>query len=183
MTGKQDKSQKEKNPYFEQTIQRSLNKLISEEWFAFSTYDNFIKSVQLDQQNITADLFEYIANDEKDDHLKKLINVAIKYGYEYPSTYTEFKKYAGPEEVELFETFKSNKDVAYYLDLAIAAENRAILSYENALADDNLNTCFEVKQVFTSNYYDEVEHLQDLTFCKNVCANDSDVEVIPIQVQ
>jgi hypothetical protein len=168
MTGKTDKKIRDANPNFATSIQTSLNRLISEEWFAAATYELFINSVELGYRHTIDELFSYIAADEKNDHLRKLINCAIQYGYQYPSTYAEFKKYANEEDVKLFETFKSNRDPEYYLNEAIKAETRAIESYELALSDYNLDKCIDMHNVFLSNQYDEVEHLNDINYALTV---------------
>ena len=99
--------------------------------------------------------------------MKSMLDFALAYGYDIPSTFSEFKKYADKEDVKLFESFKKGKDSAHYLALAIEAEQRAIKSYEEVLEGiDELAILTELQAILKNNYYDEVEHLESFNFLK-----------------
>ena len=60
-----------------------------------------------------------------------------------------------------FNSLKKNKDAAYYVTEAIKSEKDAIESYEEALKlIDELP--YELYSIIQGNYYDEVEHLNNL---------------------
>jgi rubrerythrin len=99
--------------------------------------------------------------------MKNMINFALAYGYDIPSTFAEFKKYADKEDVKLFENFKKGKDAAHYLNLSLEAEERAIKSYEEIMEGiDDLVFLPELQMILKNNYYDEVEHLDSFKFLK-----------------
>ena len=99
--------------------------------------------------------------------MKNMINFALAYGYDIPSTFAEFKKYADKEDVKLFENFKKGKDAAHYLKLSLEAEERAVKSYEEIMEGiDDLVFFPELQMILKNNYYDEVEHLDSFKFLK-----------------
>lgn len=162
-------TREQEDPNYSENVQKALNKLISEEWLAGSTYTLFASALDRTDRNLRAvkDAFLETAVDETDDHMKSMIEFALAYGYDIPSTFSEFKKYADKEDVKLFEGFKKNKDSSYYLELAIKAEERAIKSYENVINSlDELAVLVELQAILKNNYYDEVEHLEDFNFLK-----------------
>lgn len=159
----------QEDPNYSEKVQKALNKLISEEWLAGNTYMLFASALDRTDRNFTAvkDAFVDTAVDELQDHMKSMLDFALAYGYDIPSTFAEFKKHADKEDVKLFETFKKGKDSAHYLGLAIEAEKRAIKSYEEVMEGiDDLVLLPELQAVLKNNYYDEMEHLESFNFLK-----------------
>lgn len=159
----------EEDPNYSEKVQKALNKLISEEWFAGNTYILFANALDRDDRNYEAirSAFDETAIDELQDHMKSMIQFALQNGYDVPSTFSEFKKYADKEDVKLFETFKKGKDSDYYLKLALESEQRAIVSYEEVVEGlDELAFLTELQAILKNNYYDEVEHLESFNFLK-----------------
>lgn len=170
---KEDKNmatkREQEDPNYSEKVQKALNKLISEEWLAGNTYMLFASALDRTDRNFTAvkDAFVDTAVDEHQDHMKSMLDFALAYGYDIPSTFAEFKKYADKEDVKLFESFKKGKDSAHYLELAIEAEERAIKSYEEVMEGiDDLVLLPELQAILKNNYYDEVEHLDSFKFLK-----------------
>lgn len=159
----------QEDPNYSEKVQKALNKLISEEWLAGNTYMLFVSALDREDRNYKAvrEAFFDTAVDELQDHMKSLLDFALSYGYDMPSTFSEFKKYADKEDVKLFETFKKGKDSAHYLELAIKAEERAIKSYEDVLENlEELAVLTELQGILRNNYYDEAEHLESFNFLK-----------------
>ena len=159
----------QEDPNYSEKVQKALNKLISEEWLAGNTYTLFASSVDRSDRNYMAvkEAFVDTAVDELQDHMKSMLDFALGYRYDIPSTFAEFKKYADKEDVKLFESFKKGKDSAYYLELAIESEERAIKSYEEVMEGiDDLVLLPELQAILKNNYYDEVEHLDSFKFLK-----------------
>lgn len=157
------------DPNYSEKVQKALNKMISEEWLAGNTYNLFASAIDRDDRNYRAvrDAFIETAVDELQDHMRSLLDFAFAYGYDIPSTFSEFKKYADKEDIKLFETFKKGKDSSHYLDLAIKAEQRAIEAYEKVLDEtDELAVLTELQGILKNNYYDEQEHLESFNFLK-----------------
>lgn len=121
------------NPYYNRKIQKILNKIISEEWMAGQMYRLFLNTMTGDCRGMCMEKFMEISDDETNDHMQSLIDWAIDFGYSVPSRVSEFEKYADPKQVKLYSTFKKNEKCDYYLDRAIASEEGAIASYEEAL--------------------------------------------------
>lgn len=160
---------KQEDPNNIQSIQRVLNKLISEEWLAGNTYLLFATALDRVDRNYAAvrEAFLETAIDELQDHMKSLLNFAMSFGYDVPATFAEFKKHASKEDTKLFETFKKGKDSDYYLSLALEAEERAVKAYEDIIDQaDDLILVPELQMVLKNNYYDEVEHLDSFRFLK-----------------
>ena len=146
-------------------INRELRKLISEEFLAWQLYTQFIFAAAPEEGAGFAGLFAEIAKDELDDHLNKLVSYAKQNGYDVPCTNEEYQKYAGDEIVKQFTTkIKKNEDLCYYIDEAIAAEEAAIQSYAETLEVDELPD--DLYQIILEIYYEESEHLRDLTTLK-----------------
>ena len=120
-------------------VQETLNKLISDEWFAGNVYKQFVVLVNSKCRGQIADLMLETADDELDDHMKSLIAFAEVNGYDVPATYSEMKKYADKADVKLFESGKKGQDSLYYLKEGVKSEERAIETYEKYLDDDKLN--------------------------------------------
>lgn len=159
----------QEDPNYSEKVQKALNKLISEEWLAGNTYMLFASALDREDRNYKAvkEAFVDTAVDELQDHMKSMLDFALAYGYDIPSTFSEFKKYADKEDVKLFESFKKGKDSAHYLALSIEAEQRAIKSYEEVIEGiDELAVLTELQAILKNNYYDEVEHLDSFKFLK-----------------
>lgn len=150
-------------------VQKLLNKLISEEWLAGNTYLLFKTAISKEDPNINSivQAFDETAVDELSDHMAKLVDFAIQFGYDVPSTFKEFKRFADKNDFELFESFKKDKDSNYYLDQSILSEQRAIASYNKAIAQmDDVYDYNGFQALLKTIYYDEVEHLETFKFLK-----------------
>lgn len=150
-------------------VQKLLNKLISEEWLAGNTYLLFKTSIARNDRNASpiVQAFDETAIDELSDHMEKLVDFAIQFGYAVPSTFKEFKKFADKNDSQLFETFKKDQDSIFYLDQSILSEQRAIASYNSAIAQlDDVYDYNGFQALLKTIYYDEVEHLETFKFLK-----------------
>lgn len=145
-------------------IQVTLNKLISDEWFAGQLYRNFVMIVKPEQRSVIHDQMLDIASDEINDHYKKLVTYAITNGYDVPASYSEIHKLADKDDVKLFEKTQRNKDAKFYVKLGIESEKRAIEAYEEALKEKDVSSDVELEMILKNNYYDEVDHLEKLNF-------------------
>lgn len=143
----------------EKNTQKILEKLISEERIAVDFYMGALNNVKPEQRALIHDKFKEIALDEKHDHFKKLVKFATLNGYEVPFKYKDFEKFASKKTVNLFNSLKVGEDALYYIEKAIESEKDAIASYEKALSEEFV---FELQAVLLNNYYDELEHLEEL---------------------
>ena len=157
------KNEKEKT-LEEKDIQKMLNKLISDEWFAGNIYKQFAILVKPEQRNAIFDTMVDVADDELNDHYKSLVEFALQNGYSVPTTYSEMKKFADKEDIKLFENCRKGEDAIWYVGKGIEAENRAIKTYEEYVDQDWLNKYPELQMIVKNNYYDEVEHLNTFEF-------------------
>ena len=148
-------------------VQATLNKLISDEWFAGQIYRNFVMIVDPKQRQAIHDEMLDVASDEINDHYKKLVEYAISNGYDVPASYLEIKKFADSADVKLFEKTIRNKDAKYYVKLGIDSEKRAIEAYEEALNAKEVLADVELEMILKNNYYDELDHLSKFEFMLN----------------
>lgn len=151
-------------------IQKILNKLISEEWIAGQLYKLFIQAIKPEYLSTVFDAFEETATDEINDHMANLIVFARKYKYTIPVNYKDFNKFAGKDDVKQFESFKSDQDAKYYLEEAIASEQRAIATYADIIKKleemNQTDKLIELISICTNNWYDEIEHSNTFLFLK-----------------
>ena len=147
-------------------IQKMLNKLISEEWFAGNAYRQFVIAVKPEDRDSIKYLMLDIADDELNDHFQSLVDWALDNGYVSPSGYDNMKKYADKKDVQMFEKCQSRKDGLFYIDKGIESEERAIESYEEFVDADFLRMVPNLCMIVQNNYYDEQEHLRKLQFAK-----------------
>ena len=145
-------------------VQKMLNKLISDEWFAGNIYKQFAILVKPEQRNAIFQPMIDVADDELNDHYKNLVEFALQNGYSIPTTYNEMKKFADKEDVKLFENCRKSEDAIWYVGKGVEAENRAIKIYEEYVDQDWLNKFPELQMTVKNNYYDEVEHLNTFKF-------------------
>lgn len=148
-------------------LQKWLKRLISEEIIAHDLYIGSVLVCKPDQRNMINDMFVDIANDELDDHAKNMIEWAMANGYDVPFKYKDYEKYASEASVKQFNALKSGEDADYYVDEAIKAETDAISSYEEALQMEDIPA--DLLPTLTRNYYDELEHIDDLNSLKIAC--------------
>ena len=80
-------------------------------------------------------------------------------GFTIPAQEKEYKKYASKECWKLYDELKQGQDIAYYIKQMAAMEEDAIKSYEAVLKDD---VPYELVAIIQKNYYDEIEHLENL---------------------
>ena len=150
----------------DKTVQKWLRRLISEEIIAHDMYIGCVMTCKKDQQDMIRDLFVEIAVDERDEHAKDMIEWALANGYDGPFKYKDYERYACDATVRQFNGLKSDQDSEYYVDQALKAEQDAIKSYEEALQDD---LPLDLIPIVTRNYYDEIEHLDQLGTMKIAC--------------
>jgi len=149
-------------------IQRALDRLISEEWFAGQMYKQFVLMVNPADRHLICETMVEVADDELNDHFKSLVKFAVDNGFDYPANYTEMKRYADKQDVKDFESAKKGQDAMYYIDKSIASEQRAIESYQKLLDNYELASKYQdFKLVLMNAYYDEQQHLKDFEFIKS----------------
>ena len=152
----------------DQDIQRAINRLMSEEWFAGQMYKQFILLVDPSDRHLICEKMAEVANDELDDHFKSIAQFAVDNGFDIPANYNEMKRYADKQDVRDFESAKKNQDAMYYIDKAVASEQRAIESYQKYLDDYDFASKFQdFKLILMNAYYDEQQHLKDFQFMKS----------------
>lgn len=154
------------------SVQKTLNKLISEELIAGMFYNGCILAVGQTIDKAFYKLFTEIASDELNDHLAHLKAWAVENDYHVPFKLKEYEKYANKSYSQL-NRIKLDEKVIYYIDEAIKSEEDAIKSYEEAMEDDNIP--YDLYAILQQNYYDEVEHLDKLTFIRYAYANNTNV--------
>ena len=152
------------NSTLQKKVQKALDKLISDEWFAGSVYKQFYLLADNEGRRIAGEAFLDTANDEMLDHLNGLVKFAMQNGFTAPTTYSEMKKHADKEDIKLFENGKRGEDVTWYVKKAIEAEQRALEEYEKYVDDSDFNAFPELQLVVRNNYYDEIEHLKEFEF-------------------
>lgn len=149
-------------------VQNAIMKLASDEWFAGNIYKQFVLLVKNEDRNQIAEQMLDIAEDELDDHLKSIIDFALANGFDVPSTYAEMKKHADKDDIKLFESCKKGQDALFYIQKGIEAEKRAIETYQKLVDDYDFAYDFQdFKMIVQNNYYDEVSHLETLSFMKD----------------
>lgn len=153
------------------TIQKYINKWISEEWFAGRVYELIGKTCYENQEH--NDVYIDVSVDEINDHLQNLVDFARQYGFTYPMSYKEFLRYAGDDDINFFEKFRgmtdmdTDKKYQALLNKSIESEKRAIASYSEGLqALNNYDgmEAFELRQVAVNNLADEYDHLDKFNF-------------------
>lgn len=146
-------------------IQAALNKLISDEWFAGQMYKQFIIAVDPAERSQIAAQMTDTAIDELADHMKNLIDFALSHGFDVPATYNEMKKYADKDDVKAFESVKTGQPAIFYVKKAIESEKRAIATYQKYVDDYDFAYDFQdMKVIVQSNYFDEIDHLDNFEF-------------------
>lgn len=168
------KDKKEENPFYDDKVQKILNKLISEEVIANNFYIGCIAAACKCQKTIFNDMFVEIAEDELDDHCKKMCEWAQANDYSVPYKFKDYEKFAGKNVVDQFDKLKDDQEASYYVEEAIKAEEDAIKSYEEAMKYEELPQ--DLNAILLQNYYDELEHHENLSTLK--MAVDGQVDLI-----
>lgn len=148
----------------EKAIQKTLNKIMSEEMLAHMLYMGCIVATCKCKAVVFEKLFIEIAEDELNDHFINLKKWAVANDFEVPFKMKDYIKYA-PECNKQLDKIKMYEDPLYYIDEAIKSEQFAIASYEEVL-QDTTNIPYELNAIMLQNYYDELEHLDDLMIMK-----------------
>lgn len=149
-----------KNTYdISNKLQRTLKKLISEEWIAYQLY--FYSRLAVDREQLPAidELFKEIGDDELNDHMKHLIEWCNEHEILVPCSVKEFERFADPRVVKQLAALKKKKDAGYYIDEGILSEQYALESYAEALEIDEVMQYPELQSELWHIYYDEAEHL------------------------
>lgn len=141
-------------------IQKALNKLISEEIIAREQYIGSIVATCTCQAAEFAQIFEGIANDEYDDHYKKLVAYAIANDYDVPFKWKDYEKHAEPKLFKILNSLKSGEKTKYYIQKALDAEKLAVESYGQIAQDQDLP--YDFTSICWQIYYDEIEHVSRL---------------------
>lgn len=152
------------------TLEKTVKKLISEEYFAGQLYFLFRNALTTTSKNASdfrSSLIE-TSTDELNDHMLGLIAAARIYGLDVPVSCPEFKIFAGKKDTEAFMNIKKGKDIQYYIDESIESEKRAIISYNEALAIPCLMDYPELYSRILNNLYDEQDHLETFLFSQYV---------------
>ena len=149
-------------------IQKALNKLISEEIIASEQYIGSIVATYTCQSSEFAQIFEDIADDEYDDHYKKLVAYAIANDYDVPFKWKDYEKHADPNAFRLLSSLKTGEKTKYYIEKAVESEKLAVESYMQIAQDPDLP--YEFTSICWQIYYDEVEHLSKLAILNDALA-------------
>ena len=147
----------------EKNIQKLLNKIMSEEMLAHMFYMGCIVATCKCNSAVFQKMFTEIAEDELNDHFMKLKNWATENCFKVPFKMKDYAKHAEKDNRRL-ESLKLDEEALYYVDAAILSELDAIASYEEAL--DNEDIPYELNAILLQNYYDEIEHLDQLRTLK-----------------
>lgn len=156
------------------SVQKALNRLISEEIAAGMFYNGCLLAIGEIPDQSFIKLFSETAVDELDDHMEHLKFWAIANGYSVPFKPKDFEKYA-EKAIKQLNSLKAGKDVSYYIDEAIKSEEDAIASYDEVMQDDNIP--YELYAIMQQNLYDEMDHLESLKFLKYAFDTDAYVNV------
>ena len=168
------KLMKEDDPFYDAKVQKILNKLVSEEIIASNFYLGCIMACQPDERKAFSEMFIEIAQDEMDDHCKKLCVWASNCGYSVPFKFKDFEKYAAKSVFAQYDKLKDGQGASYYVDEAIKSEEDAIKSYKEAMEYEDIPQ--DLNAILLQNYYDELEHLENLQTLK--MAVDGQVDLI-----
>lgn len=152
---------KENDTLYDANVQKILNKLISEETIATDFYVGCVVAACPCQSKQYSKMFFDIAVDERDDHCKKLVEWAIANDYSVPFKYKDFEKYADQKVVKQMSSLKEGLEAKDYVAEAIKSEQWAIESYQKALESKDIP--YDLHCILLQNYYDEQEHLEQLT--------------------
>ena len=147
-------------------LQKVVQTLISEEYFAYQLYLFSSLAVCKEDRGVVADLFNEIMTDELDDHMKSLIEWCVEYNVDVPCSEAEFKRLAAAKISRQVSQLKKNKDAGYYIDEAVKSEELAIASYKEALEEDEVSQFTDLQSILWNIYYDEAEHLQNINSAK-----------------
>ena len=152
---------KENDSLYDEKVQKILDKLISEEAIAYDFYVGCVVAACPCKSKEFSEMFFEIAIDERDDHMKKLIDWAIANDYSVPFKYKDIEKHAGKKSVKQLNELKEGLEAKEYVIEAIKSEQFAIESYEEALKEKNIP--YDLHCILLQNLYDEREHLEELT--------------------
>lgn len=144
----------------ERKVQEVLSKVISEEMLANLLYHNAVLAMQPEDVCKVFDMFKTIAEDELDDHYQALCAYAFQNGFAVPFSEKEYKKCADKEQWNVYDSMKKGQEASYYIKLSMQLEVLAIKSYGEVLKDRSLP--YDLLSVLQKNYYDELQHLDDL---------------------
>lgn len=148
------------------SFKEAVKAMISEEWIAgqlYLYYSSYLKAEDMNSE--TYDLLKELFIDELDDHYLNLCKCAKFYGFRTPKDEEDFLKYSSKPFVDAFEKTKlQNKDVVFYLEKSIEAEEAAIISYYSVMNqfESELNEMEEFREIVLNNYYEEIEHYDRL---------------------
>lgn len=78
------------NPLYDKKLQKTLDKLISEEMIASMFYTACIQAVQKSDKHLIEEMFTEIAIDELSDHMKHLVEWATANDYSVPYKFKDF---------------------------------------------------------------------------------------------
>ena len=151
-------------------LHQHLNKLISEEILAFEAYKRItliINSILEKAKSgkkvfkISIKEIDSLAEDEYDDHAKKLIKFAKDRHLSFPSAHTDYSKYAGNTCLFMANNIPDDEDVMFYIKYVYDMEKDAISSYEDSV-DESVRLHLDKKLInlLMHNLKDEHEHAE-----------------------
>ena len=143
----------------EKKIQKILSKLIAEEMVACEFYVGCVIATKHDVSKQYSKLFFEIAEDERDDHAKYLIEWARENDFKVPFRFKDYEKHADERAVKLLNALKEDQKAKYYVEKAIESEKLALESYEEALKEQ---MPYSLEQILVQNMYDEMDHYEKL---------------------
>ena len=154
--------EKNENSLASATLQKAVQKLIAEEYSAYQLYFFSKFAVKAEDRGVIVDLFDQIAADELNDHLKTLAEWCAEYGVDIPATESDFKKAGSKPMQKIVSDLKKNKDAGYYLEQAVKQEELAMKSYKDVLENSEVSQFTDLQSALWHIYYDEAEHMQNL---------------------
>lgn len=157
------------NQFMNKEIQKSLMRLISEEWYAYQLYTFSALAAPKDCAETVRELFAEISEDELGDHMKGLVAWCRQYDYAVPCEPKDFAKYAGKNAVKLLDAVKPGRDACYYIRTAIESEKDALESYKAAIEEKGVSQFTDLQALLWGIYYDEAEHLSKLSTALTAC--------------
>lgn len=159
---------KKNDKLFSSKIQDILSKLISEEQIAHDFYIGCTVATYQEEAEQFKKMFIKIADDELNDHCRKLTEWAIDNDYDVPFKYKDYEKYADKKVFRSVESLKTSEKAKFYIDKSIEQEEIAIASYAEAIKTTELveELPYSLYEILMQNYLDEKEHLSKLQLLK-----------------
>lgn len=161
-------------------LNKILNNLIADEWITTQLYTfwinaliNMATSSEICSISSIVEVMDELRVDEFDDHFKALVKVSNANGFDIPLSFKDMMKHASEDMQKMLSKNKKDMTLIDILDLAIAAEQCAIGSYQMASQYEYLYTRPDIQVVINGILVDEIEHIDRLFFIRNTMTLDN----------